>query len=475
MKIIAKYSNRQNGMVLASILMISIFLSVLAFAIINFSTVNLSRSRGRVLLLQTQYASESGADAAMATINAGNTSYTGTTSDVQVIDNSPYYKATYSTTVTAGSDSKEKIITATGKLYSPSSSTTPKYTRQIEVLAKQSSDTSTSSILARNIFYVESGVKNIQTKDMFVNGYIQLNKNTTNLIAENITVADKNTGATNCSIGGTGNLIKPSVFTTPGQTKTQIRIAYNNCINPPGNTSNANFDVFANLTTIAKVQSTYIPWSQKMDGTYQNSPGGCNDWTTGGSTRDIPSTGNTKKTHYPNDLSGVVTTCGTSGNLALGSNTYNIKDHVHVRANLCTTSACSPNFNNPDATPKFVFIEGVVRFDKVTTSVGSGPIVFIVYGADPTNVSGDCPYGGSIYIGNANHTVAPDLYLLTSNGLCLSKTKFNGTYGLGGFSGKNVYIDTNPGSPFDLALDPTFPTDQIPIDLSYKATRYRRL
>lgn len=465
----------QNGMVLASILMITIFLSVLAFAIVNFSTINLSRARSRVLLLQTQYASESGADAAIATLNSGNTSYAGTVSDVQVVDNAPYYRATYSVVVSAGADAKEKIITATGKLYSPSSASTPKYTRQIEILAKRSSDTSTTGILSRNILYTDSPVKNVQSKDIFVNGFISLNANVTNLIAEKITVADKNTGAGNCSIGGTGNLIKPSSFTTPGQTKTIINMAFNNCINPPGNTSNADFDITPNLTTISKIQSTYIPWSQYMDGTYQNSPGGCNDWTTGGTTRDIPSTGNAKKTHYPDNSSGVATSCGTSGNLALGTTTFNINEHVHVRANLCGAAACAVTFNNPDSTMKYIFVEGSVRFSRVSTSAGSGPITLIAYGADPSSVASRCPYGGAIFIGNASSTSAPKLYLLSMNGVCLDRTRFSTANGLGGMSGKNVYINSNPGTPFDLALDPSFPVNEIPVDLSFKATRYRRL
>lgn len=474
----------ERGMILASLLMISIFLSVLAFAIINFSTINLNRARGRVLLLQAQYASETGVDAAMAILNSGNTSYTGTSSDVQVLDNSPHYKATYSVSVTPGSDGKEKYLTATGKVYAPAAAATPKYTRRIEVLSQRTSTTSSSSIVGRNILYIESGVKNVQGVGIFVNSYIQMNKNTTNLIAEKITVADKNTGVGNCSIGGSGNLVKPSVFSTPGQTKTIINTAYNNCISPPGNTSNANFDVSANQTGIGKVQSTYIPWSQYLDNTYQNSPGGCSDWTTGGFPRNIPSTGNTKKTHYPNSLSGVDTggTCGAGGNLSLASGQYNIKDHVHLRANLCGTSGCTPTFYNPDngqsgnpLITKFVFVEGTIKFNQLTTAAGSGPIVFISYGADPGGISGECPYGGSIYLGNTGTSSAKAIYLLATNGLCLTKTRFGSAQALGGISAKNIYIDSNPGTPFDLALDPTFPVGDIPIDLSWKAARYRRL
>src|SRR6185436_6344679 len=122
--------------------------------------------------------------------------------------------------------------------------------------------------------YIDSGVKNINGKDAYVNGFIQMNKNTTNLIAENITVGGKNTGATNCSIGGTGNLIKTTTFVTPGQTKTKLTLAYNNCITPPGNTSNANFDVLANQSNISTIKSMYIPWNQYMDNTYTNA-GNC--------------------------------------------------------------------------------------------------------------------------------------------------------------------------------------------------------
>lgn len=475
----------ERGMILASILMISIFLSILAFAIINFSTINLNRARGRVLLLQAQYASESAADAAMATLNDGNTAYTGTASDVEIVNNAPYYKATYSVSVSAGSTSKEKRITATGKVYAPSGAATPRYTRQIEVLAQRTSTAATSSIVGRNILYIESGVKTVKAVGLFVNGYIWMNKNTTDLIAENITAADKNTGPSNCSIGGTGNLVKPTSFVTAGQTKTILNLAFNNCISPPGNTTNADFIVNPNQTGLSKIQSSYIPWNQYLDeATYQNSPSGCSDWTAGSFPRDIPSTGNTKKTHYPDDGSGVDTSgvCGASGNLALASGQYNILDHAHIRANLCGTAGCTPTFYNPDngvgSNPlitKFVFVEGTIKFNQLTTAANSGPIVFVAYGADPASLSATCPYGGSIFLGSSGTTAAPAIYLLATNGICISKTRFGAVPALAGMSGKNIYIDSNPGTPFDLTLDPNFPISDIPVDLSWKAGRYRRL
>jgi hypothetical protein len=256
--------NEQSGAIVVTILILMIFFSSLLTGLVVVANANLDRARGRIMLLQAQYAAESGADAAIAYLNSGNTTYTGTTSDVAVLSNGQY-RATYGVTVADGSSGKEKIITATGKVYDPSTASTPTYSRKIRVIAQRSSTTTASSIMSRNILEIGSGVKNIIGRDVYVNSYINMNKNTTNLIAENITVAGKNTGASNCSLGGSGNLVKPTSFTTPGQTKTILNLAYNNCITPPGNVSNTDFTVNANLTNISTVTSSYIPWSQYMD------------------------------------------------------------------------------------------------------------------------------------------------------------------------------------------------------------------
>lgn len=479
-------NSQQKGSILVSILVLMIFLSTFIYALIVYADANLYRSKGRVLNLQAQYAAESGADQAIAQLNAGNNAAATTTSDVTLVTVNNLYKATYSATLSEviPADGKVKIITAVGKVYAPANSPTPSFTRTIEVTAERTSTSTASSMLSRNIIEVASSVKQIVAKDIFANGYIKLNKNTNNLIAESITVADKETSANNCSIGGPGTLVNPVdvdvnprlTFTNPAQTKTIIRTAFNNCILPPGNsTTDPKFDVLTNQTDIKKVTSTYIPWSQYMDASYL--PGSCSDWTTGISPRAIPSTGNAKKTHYPDSLNGVLNSCGTSGNIDLGNNTYTIKDHAHVRANLCTASACTPTFNNPDASIKFVFIEGRVNFNQVTTSPGSGPIVLVIYGADSNPITNACPLGDSFYLGKSgnNSTVAPKLYVLANNGACFDGTKFGAYPGFGGTGAKNIYVASNSGNPFDLSFDITFPTNEIFIDLSWKAVKYRRL
>jgi hypothetical protein len=464
-----------NGMIIVSILIISMFLSVVVAALIVYATSNVTRARDRLMTLESQYAAESGADTAIAYLNNDpSLSYTGSGGEVTVLNNSRY-KATFSTTVADGSSVNEKIITSTGKVYSPASAAQAGYTRRIEVTAQRTSDNiAVTGILSRNIIDIQSGVKNLYAKDLYVNGYINTNKNTTNIIAENITVAGKNTSAANCSLGGPGNLVKPSSFTNPAQTKTNLTLAFNNCINPPGNASNTDFNVQANQNTLSKIQSTYIPWSLYMDASYTDA-GSCNDWTTGTFPRSIPSVAGSKSTHYPDSGSNISTACGTNGDLNLGTGQYNITDNVHIRANLCATSGCTPIFYNPTSTTRYVFVEGTVNFNAVTTAAGSGPIILIVYGSDPASKVSVCPLGGAIYLGNTDNTSAPAMYFLANNGVCLDKTKFSSSPALGGLSGKNIYVATNPGTPFDLKLDTAFDSSKVPINLSWHAARYRRL
>ena len=485
-----KYTSRtkqtQTGSIIVTILVVMLFLTSLLFSLMVLSKANLARARGRIMMLQAQYAAESGADAVIAFFNSGNTSYSGSGGEVNVLSTTQY-RATFSTTVADGSSPKQKIITAVGKVYAPGNATTESYTRTIKVTAERSSSTTASSLLSRNIIDVGSGVKRISGKDIYVNGYIVMNKNTNELVAENITVVGKNTGAANCSIGGSGALLKPATFTTPGQTKTKLTLGYNSCITPPGNTSNTDFDVLPNQTNLTTIQSINIPWSQYMDNSYSNSPGGCSDWTSGSSPRSIPSTGNAKKTHYPDSSSNISTSCGTSGDINLGSSTYTINNNAHIRANFCAASACNPTFINPDAgVVKYLFVEGSVNLASIHTPATSGPIVMVVYGADPASKAGACPYGGSVYLGNggSNDSYAPSLYILTLNGFCVDGTKFddpaphspdNALPVFGGVGGKNLYIAASPSTPRPLLLDTTFPVDQIPVDLAWRASRYERL
>ncbi|HET6925041.1 MAG TPA: hypothetical protein VFH39_04385, partial [Candidatus Saccharimonadales bacterium] len=243
--------DQSDGSIVVTILTLTAFLSLSMMAMAVMATSNVTRARGRILLLQAQYSAESGADAAIATLNNTSSDYTGTGGTEVTVLSTPQYRSTYTTTVSTDANPKERIIVATGKVYAPASSTSPRYSRTIRVTADRSSTTSAASVVSRNILTIASSVKQVYAKDIYVNGYINMVKNTTTLYAENITVGGRDTGAGNCSIEGGGSLAKPSSFSTAGQTKTIIKLAYNNCINPPGNISNTDFDVSANQTNIS--------------------------------------------------------------------------------------------------------------------------------------------------------------------------------------------------------------------------------
>src|SRR4051812_8546052 len=106
----------QDGSIIVSILIITSFLFTVMSGLVVLANSNLVRAKTRIQLLEAQYAAELGADAAIAYLNADPAaSYTGTgATEVTVLRNNQY-KATFLTTVVAGSSSNQKIITSTGK------------------------------------------------------------------------------------------------------------------------------------------------------------------------------------------------------------------------------------------------------------------------------------------------------------------------------------------------------------------------
>lgn len=480
----------QSGSVIVSIMVIMIFLTMTILSLGVISQGNISRANQRIFLLQAQYAAESGTDAVVAYLNSSSGTYANSGTEKQLFTYAPYYRATYQATVSNHpTDANKKLVSSVGRVYQPSTASTPKLTYKISATIERSSITSTSAIVSRNSVEVASSVKAVVAKSLFVNEYLRANKNTNDIMIDNLTVAGKYPDGNNCSLSGTGNLVKnPDLG---AGIKAVIRMAYSNCIDtPPGNTSTSDFDVTANDSSIQKIASTYIPWSYKMtnaDGGGEYTNGNCSDWTA--ASPNIPSTGNARKTHYPDSGAGTVTAslCGSGGSspadLNLGNKTYTIKNHVHIRANLCKSSSCTPTFINPDANdPKFVFVEGAINFERVTVdSTSPGAIIFISYSTSQTlSDSKQCPSNAAaIRLGKdgSNSMYAQKAYFIATNGmLCVDQTKFDpGVKSLGGISGKDIYLSSNSGATFELAFDPQFPLSSIPLDLSWRASGVKRV
>lgn len=466
----------ERGALLATVIIAIMMLSMILFAIIQLAQGNLARAVSRLYSLQTQYAAETGADIALTRLNHMTTQVT----TEQVMERNDRYKATYEVKVedSPTGNMDEKIITSTGRVYTPASAAKAGYERTVRVVARRSSTNASSSLLSKDIIQVSSSVKDIVAKSIYVNKYIQLDKNGNVLTAEKITVAGTKAGADNCSILGSktnAGELKPPVGYAP---KVELDLRGKNCVTL--NPSSA-FNVNINNVNLEPVASTYIPWNWTMGTGFMNA-NSCADWGSGSGTHNLPSNPSLKKSHYPDSSSGITSSCGTSGTINLGTGTYNLLTDVHVRANLCNNSmGCEPTFNNPNPSQtRYVYVEGTINFGVLTTTPGSGPIVFIAYGGDAADVAGVCPLGpgASIFLGKggSNSTNAPQAYLLAVNGgLCIDKAKF-GSYGaLGGMSGKTLFFGSNSGNPFSLQLNSSFPLDAVPVNLSWKAAEYSRV
>lgn len=493
---------QESGSILVSILVIMIFLTMTVMSLAVVSQTNLTRAAQRIYLLQAQYAAESGADVVVAYLNSSAGSYADSGTEKELFTYASNYRATYQATIVDDpSDANKKTVQSIGRVYQPATATTPRHTYKLNVRLERSSMASTSSIVSRNSVEIASSVKAVIAQTLFVNEYVRANKNTSEVEINDLTIAGKYPDGNNCSLSGTGNLLRSPDL--PAGTKAKLRMAHHNCMDtPPGDTSNADFDIIANDSTIQKIASIYIPWGYKMNnsgggGNYTN--GSCTDWSAAAPT--IPSSGNARKTHYPDSGAGTVpaSQCGGAGtapaDLNLGTKTYTIKDHVHIRANLCKATACKPTFVNPDAgTTKFIFVEGVINFENVYVSngvsypntgtaptVSPGNIVFISYSTSQNlQDSKQCPSNSAaIRIGKdgSNSIFAPNAYFIATNGmLCIDQTKFTtGVRSLGGISGKDIYISSNSGASFELTFNPEFPLDSVPLDLSWRASNVKRV
>src|SRR3712207_5859441 len=90
----------ERGSILVSILIVSLFLFTVVTSLIVLANSNLTRAKGRVLLLQAQYSAESGIDAAIASLNADPTAtYAGTGGVEKTVLSNSQYKSTFVSTV----------------------------------------------------------------------------------------------------------------------------------------------------------------------------------------------------------------------------------------------------------------------------------------------------------------------------------------------------------------------------------------
>ena len=91
-----------SGSIIVSILVIMIFLTITILSLAVISQTNISRANQRILLLQAQYAAESGADVVVAYLNSSTEAYADSGVEKKLFKDAfaTNYRATYQATVT---------------------------------------------------------------------------------------------------------------------------------------------------------------------------------------------------------------------------------------------------------------------------------------------------------------------------------------------------------------------------------------
>lgn len=169
-------TSNQNGFVMATLLSVIVIITVLITAVITRGVANHQSAVFQNSRMNSQFASDAGLDVGIYQLNQ-DANYTGTSGEIELL-NSGDVKTTYEVEVADGATDEKKIITSTGRTYSPVSSTSPKATRvfQVEVEAV-TSGTGPGSVVSGVGGLILNNNAKITGGDVIVNGTVTVNNN----------------------------------------------------------------------------------------------------------------------------------------------------------------------------------------------------------------------------------------------------------------------------------------------------------
>jgi len=160
-----------KGFVLISLLLTSLFVLAAGVATAQLATNNYRASIVEHHRVDTQFAADAGIDKAVQEINA-NSSWAGTGGQV-TLHTASNFKTTYQTVVTNGADPLKKLVTVTGRSYSPSTSATPQIERTYQVALRAITSGDFSVVTGVGGLEMSNNAK-IIGGNVFVNGTITM-------------------------------------------------------------------------------------------------------------------------------------------------------------------------------------------------------------------------------------------------------------------------------------------------------------
>lgn len=211
-----KRLNTDSGFILPTIIIVSLFLTTLAIIVAELAVNNFAIAVDDRNILNSQLAADAGLDRGIVELNIDN-DYTGTTGEVQLMDDGDT-RVTYEITV-IDVDSDTKFLESTGRSYRPTTATDPRATRtfSLELTGIGPLDLGDFSIITgAGGLFLENSAK-IVAGDVYVNGEIVMSNTAqigTTLNPVNVRAAHSNcpvpadaTYPTVCAMGENGEPI----------------------------------------------------------------------------------------------------------------------------------------------------------------------------------------------------------------------------------------------------------------------------
>lgn len=166
-----KMDQDQTGFILLTTLLTCVFIMVLGTISLQLITSNLKTARNDQYRLNAQLAADAGLDEAVRQINLDGT-WEGSGSEQTLMDQNNT-RTTYQTEVIEGANDFQKFINVTAHSYTPSSSTTPKFTRKYQTELRGVGSGNYSVVGGVGGLILKNSAKILDGR-VFVNGNISL-------------------------------------------------------------------------------------------------------------------------------------------------------------------------------------------------------------------------------------------------------------------------------------------------------------
>lgn len=164
--------NQQHGVVLITVLLVSLLLTFVGLSIAELVMNQYARTNTNVFNANAYLVAEAGAEQSLYEINEDST-FTGYTDEAEFFDNGHQGRATYETSVSAGSGPNEKVIVSTGRVYRQGHPDQPVSTRSVRVTIVGTSSPG-YAVHTGVGGLILGGSANITNAQVFVNGGITM-------------------------------------------------------------------------------------------------------------------------------------------------------------------------------------------------------------------------------------------------------------------------------------------------------------